>query len=40
MFKKIIAGLLSAVMSTVLITADFDNVRQVDEKKKKKAEKT
>ena len=40
MFKKIIAGLLSAVMSTVLITADFDNVRQVDEETKQKAEKT
>ncbi len=40
MFKKIIAGLLSAVMSTVLITVDFDNVRQVDEETKQRAEKT
>ena len=40
MIKRIISGLLSAVMSTVLITADFNNARQVDEKTNQNAEKT
>ena len=40
MIKKIISGLLSAVISTVMITADFDMVRQPDNRTLEKGHNT